>query len=89
MLRVLLIQDDKLHVESWLHLQDFIFAATISCCFPTAMHETSKRLSQMLRDIYEPDWNGVEDLAVITDVCFDVPVMYVSLGVFTWPTLEI
>ncbi|KAG7243023.1 hypothetical protein INR49_016789 [Caranx melampygus] len=32
-----------------------------------AVHETSKRLSQTLRDIYEPDWNGVEDLAVITD----------------------
>ncbi|KAM7402699.1 hypothetical protein PAMP_017914 [Pampus punctatissimus] len=31
------------------------------------MHETSKRLSQTLRDIYEPDWNGVEDLAVITE----------------------
>ncbi|XP_041836154.1 bridging integrator 2b [Melanotaenia boesemani] len=32
-----------------------------------AVHETSKRLSQTLRDIYESDWNGVEDLAVITD----------------------
>ncbi|XP_029007776.1 bridging integrator 2b isoform X2 [Betta splendens] len=32
-----------------------------------AMHEASKRLSHTLRDIYEPDWNGVEDLAVITD----------------------
>uniref|UniRef100_A0A3B4ZZJ6 Bridging integrator 2-like n=1 Tax=Stegastes partitus TaxID=144197 RepID=A0A3B4ZZJ6_9TELE len=32
-----------------------------------AMHETSKRLSQTLREIYEPDWNGVEDLAVITE----------------------
>ncbi|KAK2862604.1 hypothetical protein Q5P01_002137 [Channa striata] len=32
-----------------------------------AMHETSKRLSQTLRDIYEPEWNGVEDLAVITE----------------------
>lgn len=32
-----------------------------------AVHETSKRLSQTLRDIYEPDWNGVEDLAVITE----------------------
>uniref|UniRef100_A0A8C9ZXD3 Bridging integrator 2b n=1 Tax=Sander lucioperca TaxID=283035 RepID=A0A8C9ZXD3_SANLU len=32
-----------------------------------AVHETSKRLSQTLRDIYEPDWNGGEDLAVITE----------------------
>ncbi|XP_038552906.1 bridging integrator 2b isoform X2 [Micropterus salmoides] len=32
-----------------------------------AVHETSKRLSQTLRDIYESDWNGVEDLAVITE----------------------
>ena len=35
----------------------------------TAVHETSKRLSQTLRDIYEPDWNGMEDLAVIIEVC--------------------
>lgn len=35
---------------------------------PTAVHETSKRLSQTLRDIYESDWNGVQDLAVITEV---------------------
>ncbi|CAJ1051150.1 bridging integrator 2b isoform X1 [Xyrichtys novacula] len=32
-----------------------------------AVHEASKRLSQTLRDIYEPDWNGVEGLAVITE----------------------
>lgn len=32
------------------------------------MHETSKRLSQTMRDIYEPDWNGVEELPVITEV---------------------
>ncbi|XP_070759031.1 bridging integrator 2b [Enoplosus armatus] len=32
-----------------------------------AVHETSKRLSQTLRDVYEPDWNGGEDLAVITE----------------------
>ncbi|KAM9409497.1 bridging integrator 2b isoform 3-T3 [Pholidichthys leucotaenia] len=32
-----------------------------------AMHETSRRVSQTLRDIYESDWNGVEDLAVITE----------------------
>lgn len=32
-----------------------------------SVHETSKRLSQTLRDIYESDWDGVEDLAVITD----------------------
>lgn len=31
------------------------------------VHETSKRLSLTLRDIYESDWNGVEDLAVITE----------------------
>ncbi|XP_056293023.1 bridging integrator 2b isoform X2 [Pseudoliparis swirei] len=36
--------------------------------FPsTVVHETSKRLSQTLRDVYEPDWNGVEDLPVITE----------------------
>uniref|UniRef100_A0A665WQ96 Bridging integrator 2-like n=1 Tax=Echeneis naucrates TaxID=173247 RepID=A0A665WQ96_ECHNA len=32
-----------------------------------AVHETSKRLSQTLRDIYESDWDGAEDLAVITE----------------------
>uniref|UniRef100_A0A8D3B5F3 Bridging integrator 2b n=1 Tax=Scophthalmus maximus TaxID=52904 RepID=A0A8D3B5F3_SCOMX len=32
-----------------------------------AVHETSKRLSQTLRDVYESDWNGVEDVAVITE----------------------
>lgn len=32
------------------------------------MHETSKRLSQTLKDVYEADWQGVEDLSVITEV---------------------
>lgn len=32
-----------------------------------AVHETSKRLSQTLRDVYEADWNGAEDLPLITD----------------------
>ncbi|KAK1901974.1 Bridging integrator 2 [Dissostichus eleginoides] len=32
-----------------------------------AMHDTSKRLSMTLRDVYEPEWNGVEDFAVITE----------------------
>ncbi|XP_037639513.1 bridging integrator 2b isoform X1 [Sebastes umbrosus] len=32
-----------------------------------AVHETSKRLSQTLGDIYETEWNGVEDLTVITE----------------------
>lgn len=32
------------------------------------MHETSKRLSQTLREVYESDWNGVEDLPLITEV---------------------
>ncbi|KAF4078770.1 hypothetical protein AMELA_G00185320 [Ameiurus melas] len=32
-----------------------------------AMHETSKRLSQTLKDVYESDWQGVEDLSVITE----------------------
>uniref|UniRef100_A0A4W5P7G2 Bridging integrator 2b n=1 Tax=Hucho hucho TaxID=62062 RepID=A0A4W5P7G2_9TELE len=31
------------------------------------MHETSKRLSQTLRDVYEPDWQGGEDLPVIME----------------------
>ncbi|KAL4655613.1 bridging integrator 2-like [Arapaima gigas] len=31
------------------------------------MHETSKRLSQTLKDVYESDWNGNEDLAAIVD----------------------
>ncbi|XP_028262048.1 bridging integrator 2b [Parambassis ranga] len=31
------------------------------------VHETSKRLSQTLREIYETDWDGVQDLAVITE----------------------
>ncbi|XP_051932944.1 bridging integrator 2b [Hippocampus zosterae] len=30
-----------------------------------AVHETSKRLSQTLQDVYEAEWNGMEDLAVI------------------------
>lgn len=34
----------------------------------SAVHETSKRLSQTLRDVYELDWNGVGELAVITEV---------------------
>lgn len=36
----------------------------------TAVHETSRRLSQTLRETYETDWSGVEDLAVITEVCY-------------------
>uniref|UniRef100_A0A667W8Z8 Bridging integrator 2b n=1 Tax=Myripristis murdjan TaxID=586833 RepID=A0A667W8Z8_9TELE len=32
-----------------------------------AMHESSKRLSQTLRDVYESDWNGVDDLSVIIE----------------------
>lgn len=31
------------------------------------VHETSKRLSLTLGDIYESDWSGVEDLTVITE----------------------
>ncbi|XP_026069004.1 bridging integrator 2-like [Carassius auratus] len=31
------------------------------------MHESSKRLSQTLKEIYEPDWHGVEDLTVIME----------------------
>ncbi|KAK3557062.1 hypothetical protein QTP70_024459 [Hemibagrus guttatus] len=33
-----------------------------------AMHETSKRLSQTLKDVYESDWQGVEDLSAIMQV---------------------
>lgn len=29
------------------------------------MHESSKRLSQTLKDIYEPDWDGIENLTSI------------------------
>ncbi|KAM9482070.1 bridging integrator 2b [Clarias gariepinus] len=32
-----------------------------------ALHETSKRLSQTLKDVYEDDWHGVEDLSVIME----------------------
>ncbi|XP_068598515.1 bridging integrator 2b [Brachionichthys hirsutus] len=32
-----------------------------------AVHDTSKRLSQTLRDVYESDWSGVAELAVITE----------------------
>ncbi|KAM9860023.1 bridging integrator 2b isoform 2-T2 [Aulostomus maculatus] len=32
-----------------------------------AVHETSKRLSQTLRDVYESDWSGGDELAVITE----------------------
>ncbi|KAI4900730.1 hypothetical protein NFI96_014375 [Prochilodus magdalenae] len=31
------------------------------------MHDTSKRLSQTLKDIYESDWQGIEDLSVIME----------------------
>ena len=31
------------------------------------MHESSKRLSQTLKEVYEPDWNGGEDLSVIME----------------------
>ncbi|XP_051996242.1 bridging integrator 2-like [Xyrauchen texanus] len=31
------------------------------------MHESSKRLSQTLKDIYESDWHGLEDLPVIME----------------------
>uniref|UniRef100_A0A672FU04 Bridging integrator 2-like n=1 Tax=Salarias fasciatus TaxID=181472 RepID=A0A672FU04_SALFA len=31
------------------------------------VHETSRRLSQTLRDVYEPDWMGAQDLGVITE----------------------
>lgn len=34
------------------------------------MHETSKRLSQTLRDVYESDWFGVGELPAITEVSF-------------------
>ena len=36
------------------------------CCL--VMHDTSKRLSQTLKDIYESDWQGIEDLSVIMEV---------------------
>lgn len=42
------------------------YLSALSCT--TAMHETSKRLSQTLKDVYEPDWNGGEGLATIIDV---------------------
>ncbi|KAF6728576.1 Bridging integrator 2 [Oryzias melastigma] len=32
-----------------------------------AVHETSRKLSQTLRDVYESDWMGVGDLAVIAE----------------------
>uniref|UniRef100_A0A8C7XKY9 Bridging integrator 2b n=1 Tax=Oryzias sinensis TaxID=183150 RepID=A0A8C7XKY9_9TELE len=32
-----------------------------------AVHETSRKLSQTLRDIYESDWKGVGELAVIAE----------------------
>ncbi|XP_061689113.1 bridging integrator 2b [Syngnathoides biaculeatus] len=32
-----------------------------------AVHETSKRLSQTLRDVYESDWDEVEELAIIIE----------------------
>ncbi|XP_062311431.1 bridging integrator 2b isoform X1 [Osmerus eperlanus] len=32
-----------------------------------AMHESSKRLSQTLKDVYEPEWQGGEDLPIIMD----------------------
>lgn len=55
--------DGLIPMESWLHFKFLFFFFLF-----TGMHETSKRLSQTLSDIYESDWDGVKDLAVITEV---------------------
>lgn len=63
-----LMPDDKvILVESRLHFKIWSVLLHI-LSLPTAVHDTSKRLSQTLREVYEPEWNGVEDLAVITEV---------------------
>ncbi|CAF96942.1 unnamed protein product [Tetraodon nigroviridis] len=43
------------------------FLSPSALCPPEAMHEMSKRLSQTLRDVYESDWNGMEELPVIIE----------------------
>lgn len=48
-------------------LSVFIKKICLLFCF-VAMHETSKRLSQTLKDVYESDWQGVGDLSVIMEV---------------------
>ena len=50
----------------------FLMAFLMVCAFCSfcclVMHETSKRLSQTLKEIYESDWQGIEDLSVIMEV---------------------
>lgn len=66
---LLMLDDKSILTESWLHFKILFLSSYNFLFFPTAVHETSKRLSQTLRDVYEPDWNGGEDLAVITEAC--------------------
>lgn len=64
-----MLDDNLILTESWLYFKIFFFVLLQFPVLFTAVHETSKRLSQTLRDIYESDWNGVQDLSVITEVC--------------------
>lgn len=43
--------------------------------YPTAMHEASKKLSECLQEVYEPEWPGRDEANKIAEV---------SLGVWPW-----
>lgn len=43
--------------------------------YPTAMHEASKKLSECLQEVYEPEWPGRDEANKIVEV---------SLGVWPW-----
>lgn len=66
---------DKRKCLSWLRLWSNrqMSSLVLLLLLPTAMHESSKRLSQTLRDVYELDWLGGEDLSVIMEVGYHCP----------------
>lgn len=43
--------------------------------YPTAMHEASKKLSECLQEVYEPEWPGRDEANKIAEV---------SLAVWPW-----
>lgn len=54
----------------WTYFKNFLLSPPLRIFLhpSVAVHETSKRLSHTLRDVYEADWKGVEDLPLITEV---------------------
>lgn len=37
-------------------------------CYSTAMHESSKRLHECLVDMYEPEWDGKDEMDSVVEV---------------------